>query len=205
MCDIAAIVLAAGLSRRMGKTNKLLQTVNGDILLRRVVRACIAVSDQPVTIVTGHQKALIERALDDQDVNFVYNADFENGQMTSVDAGLRGAPEAQAYVLALGDQPHISDASLAQLLAAHNARKDERITIPFVDGARGNPIIIPAIQRTRMLADPVNLGCRKLTRTSPDLVHYFETRDQSFVVDIDTPDDLARANGKQLEHLGERS
>lgn len=70
--------------------------------------------------------------------------------------------------------------------------------MPVVDGVRGNPIAVPAAHRARMLADPVNLGCRKLTRTLPELVHMFETTDHGFVVDIDTPEDLARALGATL-------
>lgn len=192
MSDVAAIVLAAGLSRRMGNMNKLLQIVDGEALVKRVVRVCAAVSNHPVTVVTSYEKTAVESVLADWNVNFVTNAGFEKGQMTSVDTGLHGAPEACTYLLALGDQPYLSKECLIDLLAAHDAGAEARITVPFVNGARGNPIVIPAAQRARMLADPINLGCRRLTRTSPDIVYQFVTQDQSFVVDIDTPGDLAR-------------
>lgn len=174
----------------MGSVNKLLLPIDGQALVRRVVAACAAVTEHPVTVVTGHQDVAVEEALRDAQVIFVHNSRFEDGQMTSVDAGLRGAPIAQTYLLALGDQPLITSDDLNELLNAHHEKADGRITIPMVDGVRGNPIVVPEIQRARMLADPINLGCRKMTRNSPQHVHAFETGNRSFIVDIDTPADL---------------
>lgn len=199
MSDTAAIVLAAGLSRRMGTANKLLEPIGGEILVCRVVAACAAVTQHPVVVITGHQDKAIRMALRDASVKFVHNTRFEDGQMTSVDAGLRGAPEAQSYLIALGDQPMITAGCLDELLQAHHAKADGRITVPMVEGVRGNPIVVPAAQRARMLADPINLGCRKLTRTAPELVHAFDTTNRSFVVDIDTAADLALVRS-ELEH-----
>jgi molybdenum cofactor cytidylyltransferase len=198
MSDIACIVLAAGLSRRMGEANKLLLQFDDDFLLSRVVTACAAVSHHPVTVVTGHQGAAVTYALGNAPVNFVHNSAFEEGQMTSVDAGLRGAPEAKNYLVALGDQPMITPDCLITLLTAHHANADGRITVPMVDGARGNPIVLPAAQRALMLADPFNLGCRKLTRNSPELVYQFTTANPNFIADIDTPEDLALARSNRL-------
>lgn len=194
MTDVVSIVLAAGLSRRMGRANKLLLPINGMPMVQNAVRACRAVSDGPVIVVTGYEQQTVCHALQGEEVSFVENAAYAEGQMTSVDAGLRAAPEATCYLLALGDQPNISAQNLAGLIAAHQADASGRITVPFVDGVRGNPIVIPAAQRQHMLADPVNLGCRKLTRTFPELVHQYQTDDRSFVMDIDTPDELALAS-----------
>jgi len=192
MSDTAAIVLAAGLSRRIGAANKLLMPIGETALLRGVVVACAAVTDHPVTVVTGHQADAIEAILQDLAVRFAHNSRFEEGQMTSVDQGLRQAPQADSYLVALGDQPRITARCLQQLLSAHHADAGERITVPIVHGQRGNPIVVPAAQRARMLADPMNLGCRKLTRTAPEIVHPYITTNESFVLDIDTADDLAR-------------
>jgi len=144
MSDVAAIVLAAGLSRRMGKVNKLLLSVDGEVLVRRIVAACAAVTDHQVTVVTGHQPDAVKSALHDMSVTFVHNPRFEEGQMTSVDAGLKDAPETSTYLLALGDQPKIKAACLEALLHAHRANGDGRITVPMVAGVRGNPIVIPS-------------------------------------------------------------
>ena len=193
MSDTAAIVLAAGLSRRMGELNKLLLHVGEDILLAHVISACAAATDHQVTVVTGHQAQAVIDALAPASVNVVHNRQFEEGQMTSVESGLRGAPKAETYLIALGDQPLLTAGDLKELLAAHQAQANGRITVPMVGAIRGNPIVVPAAQRALILADPVNLGCRKLTRTSPERVHQFRTANRSFIADIDTPEDLAVA------------
>ena len=196
MSDAVAIVLAAGLSRRMGAKNKLLLDVGDELVVRRVVKACAGVTHRPVLVVTGHESHAIRHALQDLPVEFIQNPDFSQGQMTSVDAGLRAAPQADSYILALGDQPHLRVDHLALLLHSHKTEAKGRITVPSVNGVRGNPIIIPARIRARMLADPVNLGCRNLTRTQPELVHSFHTSESAFVTDIDTPHDLEAARAQ---------
>lgn len=201
MPDVATIVLAAGLSRRMGAVNKLLEDVGGTPLLCRVCAACDAISDHPVTVVTGHQSDAVRTLLRDFPVRFVHNEHYTAGQMTSVDAGLRAAPVAQTYLLALGDQPRITAACLQELLEAHHTHAAGRITVPFVDGMRGNPIVIPAYLQARMLADAVNPGCRNLTRRRPELVHRHDTQNESFLFDIDTAEDLARARGGVISEV----
>ena len=112
--------------------------------------------------------------------------------------GLRDAPFAETTILALGDQPFLTPTAVFDLLSAHLENGAGRITIPFVGGRRDNPIVIPRALRVRMLRYPVNLGCRKLTRDHPALVHRFDTHRRSFTDDIDTPQDLARAKSHRL-------
>ena len=193
MSDVAAIVLAAGLSLRMGALNKLLTPIGDDILVSIVVSACAAASDHPVTVVTGYQAEVIELAFHNAPTNFAHNINYKEGQMTSVDVGLRRAPKAETYLIALGDQPKITKECLKELLEAHAAQRSQRITVPIVDGQRGNPIVVPAVLRSLMLSDPINLGCQKLTRKSPELVNKYATPNKSFIIDIDTPQDLVLA------------
>ena len=193
MSDVAAIVLAAGLSLRMGASNKLLAPIGDDTLVSLVVNACAAASDHPVTVVTGYQAEVVKLAFHNVSTNFAHNINYKEGQMTSVDVGLRRAPKAKNYLIALGDQPKITKDCLKELLKAHAAQGSQRITVPIVDGQRGNPIIVPAVLRSLMLADPINLGCQKLTRKSPELVHEYTTPNRSFIIDIDTPQDLVLA------------
>ncbi len=86
---------------------------------------------------------------------FAHNSRFEEGQMTSVDAGLRAAPVAETYLVALGDQPQITADCLDELLKAHDQSGGDRITIPIVEGARGNPIVVPASMRAGFMSHTV--------------------------------------------------
>ena len=190
MYDTAAIVLAAGLSRRMGSVNKLLVEINGTPMIRATVSACVAVCDAPVTVVTGHQASDIEQALDEVNVRFVHNPDYVSGQAGSVGAGLNAAPEATTTLIVLGDQPLLDRAALERLLEVHRASDRIRITIPVNGVDRGNPLVIPLALKPALLADKTNPGCRKFTRDNPDKVHRVECQDPAYFTDLDTLEDL---------------
>ena len=190
MDKCAAIILAAGLSRRMGNINKLLFPIDGSAMIRRSVEAYLKACDGPVHVVTGYERAKVETALHGLDVQFVFNAEFEQGQKTSVAAGLAAAPPARATLIGLGDQPFLTSNDLLWLLEQHRARKSCKITVPVQDGKRGNPLIIPIDLKARLLADRHNPGCHAFTRDNPDLVHMVATRTDAFFRDFDTPEDI---------------
>jgi len=190
MYETAAIVLAAGLSRRMGDVNKLLIEINGLPMIRGAVSACAAVCDAPVTIVTGHQATEIETALDGLDVSFIHNPDFASGQAGSVAAGLKAVPEAKTTLVVLGDQPLLTADALERLLGAHRASDQTRITLPVNGTDRGNPLVIPLALKSALLADKANPGCRKFTRDNPDRLNPVEISDPAFFTDLDTLEDL---------------
>ena len=87
---IGGVVLAAGLSRRMGR-NKLLAELGGKPLLRHAVEAALASRLDPVIVVTGNDAAGIEKALAGLNVTFAHNAHFADGLSTSLENGRRGA------------------------------------------------------------------------------------------------------------------
>ena len=190
MFDAAAIVLAAGLSRRMGTVNKLLVEINGTAMIRATVSACVAVSDAPVTVVTGHQATDIEQALSGLNVRFIHNPDYASGQAGSVVTGLNAVPEASITLVVLGDQPLLNAKSLDRLLEAHRASDQTRITIPVKGTDRGNPLVIPLALMPALLVDKTNPGCRKFTRNNPDKVNPVVLPDPAYFTDLDTLDDL---------------
>lgn len=187
MDSFGAIILAAGLSRRMEDRNKLLLPIHGKPMIRHVVETYIAALDGQVCVVTGFESDRIEGALDGLPVQFIHNANFDAGQPFSVRAGLLGAPDAQQVLIGLGDQPQLTTDNLRALLAAHLAGDVQKISIPYQDAARGNPIVVPAAIRTRLLADQANPGCGKFTRAHHELVQHIPMTQAGFFNDIDTP------------------
>lgn len=192
MYDTAAIVLAAGLSRRMRDVNKLLIEIEGVPMIRKTVVACTAVCDAAVTVVTGHQSEEIERALNGLDVSFIHNPDFALGQQGSVAVGLQAAPEARTTLIVLGDQPLLDRPALERLLAAHQTTDQSRITLPVNGAERGNPLLIPLALKQFLMADSKNPGCRKFTREHPDKVNPVALEDPAYFTDLDTLEDLQR-------------
>ena len=203
MHNCITIVLAAGCSTRIGTENKLLIDVCWVPMVERVVTAALQVSDGPVTVVLGHQGDRVCRVLAPLKVQFIYNPDYQAGQMTSVLAGLSTAPKAQSYLISPGDMPDLTAPSLAALLVAHCASDQQKITLPMQTDRRGNPIVIPHGCVKDILADPQNLGCHGFTRKNPDRTHLFKTTDPTFFRDIDTPGYLAQfMKNNSLSSLG---
>lgn len=187
MDSFGAIILAAGLSRRMGERNKLLLPINGKPMIRHVVETYLAAVDGQVCVVTGFEAVRIEAVLDDLPIRFVHNLDFDAGQPFSVRAGLLAVQDASNILVGLGDQPHLTSNDLRALIAAHLAADIQKISIPCKDGVRGNPIVVPAQLQTRLLADQVNPGCGKFTRGHPELAQNIPMKQRGFFSDIDTP------------------
>lgn len=188
MGEVCAILLAAGLSRRMGDRNKLLLPVAGVPMIRRMVDTYRAAINGPVIVVTGHEAETVEAALEGSGAGVAFNPDFAEGQSTSVACGLRHAATGCDILIGLGDQPLLTGDDLNALIAAHAAADPARISIPMMQTQRGNPILIPASLKDRLLADPRAPGCKKFTRENPDHVQFHALRAPGFYTDIDTPE-----------------
>lgn len=189
MTDVTAIILAAGLSRRMGARNKLLLPVDGVPMIRHMVGIYTEVTQRSVVVVTGHAAQEVSAALKGSSAQIAFNPDYADGQQTSVACGLRAATGGSDVLIGLGDQPRLTPDDLRALLAGHTASDSTRISIPGNAERRGNPIVIPAALRPRLLADPKSPGCKTFTRKHSDLVQFHPLQAPGFFADIDTPED----------------
>ena len=192
MKEVSAILLAAGLSRRMGQENKLLLPVDGKPMVRHVVETYINVVDGPLIVVTGFEEGRIRRALEGLSVIFAKNDAFSTGQASSVAKGLSVAPEAKALLIGLADQPLLKASDLQDLLEAHRKHAEVKITVPTKNGQRGNPIVVPAALRSRLLENPDKPGCMHFTREHPETVQKVDFTAVGFFTDVDTPQDFAK-------------
>src|SRR5262249_7736818 len=109
---IAAVVLAAGRSTRMGGPNKLLAEIGGRPLVRIAAEQALASRAGPVIVVTGHQRDKVEQVLGGLSVRLVHNADYAQGLGTSLRTGIAAVPaDADGAIVCLGDMPQV-DAAL---------------------------------------------------------------------------------------------
>jgi molybdenum cofactor cytidylyltransferase len=185
---IAAILLAAGQSTRMGTRNKLLLDVGGRTMVRHVAETLLASRVDAVIAVLGHEHAAIAQALGGLPLRIVVNRDHAAGQMSSVRAGIegiRGNPA--AIVVALADQPALEPADVDFLIEAFMALPEPRILIPVRGRQRGNPIVLPGAERHSLLSGGLNFGCRNLIEQHPQAVAKIEMPNPHYVQDIDTP------------------
>ncbi|HEU4377622.1 MAG TPA: nucleotidyltransferase family protein [Hyphomicrobiaceae bacterium] len=190
---IAAIVLAAGRSTRMGAANKLLADIGGKPMVRHVVEAALASQAHPVLVVTGHQADEVRAALARLDVAVATNPDFATGLSSSLKAGIRALPKHVAGALVLlGDMPRIEAAHLDAMIAAWASDAGQTIVVPVHQGQRGNPVLWPADLFDEMLALEGDVGARTLMIRHTHRVREIELGTDAIGMDVDTPDALAR-------------
>ena len=199
MDSVAAILLAAGLSRRMGAQNKLLLPVAGKPMVRHLAETYLSVLTTPLTVVTGHEADAVRNALAGLSIEFVHNKDFAAGQPGSVAAGLTAVQDADLLLIGLADQPRLNPANLMQLVQWHSAHDPTKITVPKRGMDRGNPIAIPRALRPRLTENPERPGCMRLTRDEPDLVQFAPLPANGFYADVDTPDDYVALTQMETE------
>ncbi|CAN5733788.1 NTP transferase domain-containing protein [soil metagenome] len=138
---IAAVVLAAGASRRLG-TPKQVLSVGGSPLLAHVLRLCVSAGFDEQVVVLGHEAAAVREALGEwPGVRFVVNEDFAAGQSTSLKTGLLAlGSRARAAALFVGDQPELSRRSIDAVLEVFGSG-DFDVVRPRYRGVPGHPVV----------------------------------------------------------------
>jgi len=189
---IAALVLAAGQSRRMGAANKLLADIDGMPMVQRIVDAAVASKADRVVVVTGHQADQVRAALDGHNVEFVDNPDFADGLSTSLRRGLSILDETiDGALVCLGDMPQVSAGLLDRLIAAFDPIEGRAICVPVMQGKRGNPVLWGAQFFDQMTGVSGDVGARHLIGEFAEVVCEVEAGDAGVLTDIDTPEALA--------------
>jgi molybdenum cofactor cytidylyltransferase len=190
---IAAVVLAAGSSRRMGEVNKLVAKVGGKPLVRIAAEAAVGARAEPVIVVTGHEPERVEAALAGLPVVLVHNPDHAGGLSTSLRAGLAKVPkEAEGVVVLLGDMPEIDAAVVGRLMAAFAPGK---IVVATNAAQRGNPVLWSRRFLAELASITGDTGGRALIDANPEAVIEVELGPAA-ALDLDTPQALAAVGGR---------
>lgn len=194
---IAAVILAAGRSTRMGGPNKLLAEIGGRPLVRIAAEEALASRAKPIIIVTGHQREKVEAAVAGLDVKLVHNPDFADGLSTSVKAGLSAVPhEVDGAIVCLGDMPQVKASLIDQLAAAFDPEKGALVVVPTVDGKRGNPVIWSKRFFHELMSLEGDVGARHVIGRYPEAVAEVAVTDKAAFVDVDTPDALSKVKAE---------
>lgn len=194
---IAALVLAAGKSSRMG-SNKLMEPVGKKPMLLHTVDAVLASAARPVVVVAGHEGERVRAALKDRVVGIVDNPGYADGIASSLRAGLAALPGGiDGVIVCLGDMPTVKPEQLDRLIAAFNPVEGRGICVPVVDGKRGNPVLFGAAFFAEMKGAKGDTGARALIGEHADVVCDVAMEDSTVLEDFDTPAALAalRARG----------
>jgi CTP:molybdopterin cytidylyltransferase MocA len=195
---IGGVVLAAGLSRRMGR-NKLLAELDGKPLLRHAVEAALESALDPVIVVTGNDGPGIEKTLAGLSVTFAHNAHFADGLSTSLKTGVAALPgDCDGALVLLGDMPGITPDLIDRTIAAFNPAGNNAICVAARSGKRGHPVLWGRQFFAEIESLSGDAGAQTLmTRHAAQIVE-IEALDDAPFTDIDTPEALAAYAGRSL-------
>jgi len=186
---IAAVVLAAGLARRMGRQKLLLQLSGKPVVRWSVEHVAGHVED--VVIVTGPDDAALRQALEGLAVRFAVNPRPQDGQGTSIAAGVTALkPWTTAALIALGDQPRMPAAIVPALLDAFR-RSGKAIVAPVYRGVQGTPVLFSSEVFAELRALKGDAGARAVVKEDPERVETVAF-DLAMPPDVDTPEDYAK-------------
>lgn len=196
--QVAAIVLAAGGSSRMGQPKQLLP-LGGQPMVRCVVDAVCSVGLPQVVVVVGAHAQAVAGALVGLSVDIVVNPAWADGMSTSLRAGLNAVhSEIQAVLIVLADQPTLTP-DLVQALLAKYWATEALIVAPFYAGRRGNPVLFDRALFPELAALEGDRGGRLLLIKYDDQVAHVEIQDPALIVDVDTRQDYERLKESHSE------
>jgi molybdenum cofactor cytidylyltransferase len=185
----AAVLLAAGLSRRAGPANKLLRDIDGNPMIHRAAVNLLASKASAIIVVTGHEQSAVQDALAGQPISWAHNANFASGMASSIGVGIRALDtDIAGALICLADMPHIEPATFNVLIDAFDPEHGAEICVPAHQGRRGNP----ALFARRFFDDLCHLegdrGGKMIIDGNPNAVVEIDTGDPGIHIDHDTMD-----------------
>lgn len=190
---IAAILLAAGESRRMGYPKPLLR-VGAESFIARTTALALGVASRVVIVLGAHADRVRPAIAPNSGIIVVENPNFERGQLSSLKVGLGEAVSggADAVIVHLADHPLVSPATFRALVDEYG-KTASPIVVACYRGRRGHPVIFDRSVFAELMAAPEDQGARVVVNAEPERVLYVDVDDPGVVLDLDTPADLANA------------
>jgi len=189
---LAAVILAAGESRRMG-TPKALLPYREQTFLDHLVEVTRHPRVGWLRVVVGAHAALIRGMSRVEAAAFVVNEEWEKGQLSSIQAAIRSLPakETEGILLCLVDHPLITAEIVASLIDAFYSSK-KAIALPTYKGKRGHPVIFSSALYAELLAAPLEAGARAVVWAHPNDVCEVPTDQDGVVLNLNDPETLRR-------------
>lgn len=193
LLNVAAVVLAAGRSSRMGSRHKLLINIDGQPMIRRVTEYTLASLASRVFVIVGHAGVEISDRIRDLDVSVVANEDFAQGMSTSIRTGIRNLPQdTDGALMRLANMPDVTSHEMNVLIEAFCNDEGQSICVPIFEDRRGNPVLWPR----RFFPDLAKLtgdrGAKGLLSLHAAAVRDVAVLTKGVLTDIDAPADFAQ-------------
>jgi molybdenum cofactor cytidylyltransferase len=192
---ISGIVLAGGMSSRLGQPKQLLE-LGGRPVLQYVLDAAARAGLDELVVVLGHAADRVSSAIHlPEGARSVLNPDFATGQASSLRVGLRAAsPESQAALILLGDQPRIRAEVIRSIVEAYR-RTGALMVQARYRGTPGHPVLMDRGVWAQVEAVEGDRGARDLLAAHPEWIHRVDF-DAPLPADIDTWEDYERVKAE---------
>ncbi|MEM7198140.1 MAG: NTP transferase domain-containing protein, partial [Pseudomonadota bacterium] len=189
----AAIILAAGFSRRFGDDDKLLQIIDDKPLLHATLAPYMQAKEvRHIIVVVQSLDTAIAQSLRNLPVQLVANARANEGISTSIQSGLAALPETySAAFIGLGDMPNIQITTLHAMIVAHTKQQNALAILPVHNKRIGNPVLVNRAAFPAMMELSGDKGARTLWKNMPHTTYQLSCDDPGIHYDIDTCADLA--------------
>ena len=186
---VSAILLAAGLSKRMNRENKLTKKIKDKPLIIHSVKNILSSSIDELIIVLGYQKEIIEKLIDkNEKIKFVFNKNFESGMASSIKIGLNNlSKKNESFFICLGDMPMVNQDTYNQLIKSKNSKE---IIVPTYKGQQGNPILFSKSMKEKIMKITGDIGAKKILELNKDKILNIEINDLNITKGFDTQDNF---------------
>ena len=185
---VSAILLAAGQSKRMGEPKQLMPFGQSTILEQATDNLLNSAVDE-VIVVLGYRAEEMKKTIAAKPVKIVINPNYQQGMSTSITAGLNLIDsQAQAVMLALGDQPSVNSQIINRLIEEFY-HHDKGIVLPTYHGKRGHPTIFAIKYKPELLKLTGDVGAREIIKDHPQDILEVVADSESVISDIDTKSD----------------
>jgi molybdenum cofactor cytidylyltransferase len=186
---IGAVVMAAGLSKRMGNP-KMVLPWGKQTVIEKVITTLLSSGIKEVVVVTGGASDEIKAVVSGQPVQVVFNPDYADGIMlNSLRVGLKALDQSlDASLIALGDNPQIEQVIVEKIVYEYK-NTQSRIIVPSYDMRRGHPWLVDKSLWQTLIEWDINRTLRDFLNQYSKEIHYLSVNTPSVVMDLDTPED----------------
>ncbi len=190
LSSFGAVVLAAGLSSRMGGPNKLLELYSGKPLLAHALETVAGLGLMDCVVVTGRDQDRVAMMAKQAGVRFIHNTQPRDGMGRSIAAGVGALNKNNSgNFIVLGDMPHITANDFLTLATRFTPRS---IIVPRFGEQRGHPVLFSSAYRSRLLTLTGDIGARAVIKAHISEVIEVEMPHAGILIDFDQPDDFLR-------------
>ena len=187
---IAAILLAAGQSKRMIDENKLSKKFQNTPLINHSIKNILLSNIDELIIVLGHEKELIHNLVEKNNkIKIIYNKNFENGMASSIKVGLNHlSKKTESFFICLADMPMINKKIYNQLISQRN-KKD--IIVPTYNNIQGNPVLFSKSMKSSIMSVKGDFGAKKILEQNKDKILKLKINDVNITKDFNTKNDFS--------------